>query len=238
LNSFLAAQQRLAEDTRFDYLLGSLVPTTDGWRYSIEATRFLSEPAIVENQAFLDGLHCIPPVPSPVSCSYAAYANRLEVMEREMKEHGTWNALHPWVDLIIPMHAAPELIAATMVKLDPALLLDGHVMTYPLRPAVSNTPLLPLPDSDHALLFDVLPNARSKSELVRFEPVFQSVFEHAMRLGARVYPIGYPIGTDVMTQARWREQLGTAWGTFLAAKRRYDPDGVLTPGPAIFLKEA
>jgi FAD/FMN-containing dehydrogenase len=155
-------------------------------------------------------------------------------MEIAMKERGTWTAYHPWMDLLIPGDKAADIIAATLNLLDPELVADADVMTYPLRRAASTTPLLALPDGAHALLFDVLPSAKSPRDLEAFAEIYRAVFERASALGARFYPIGYPIGTDLMTEARWRQQFGAAWEHFRLAKQRYDPDGLLTPGLGIF----
>jgi FAD/FMN-containing dehydrogenase len=44
----------------------------------------------------------------------------------------------------------------------------------------------------------------------------------------------YPVGTVPMSAADWRRQYGRAWEEFAAAKRRYDPRGLLAPGQAVF----
>jgi FAD/FMN-containing dehydrogenase len=37
-----------------------------------------------------------------------------------------------------------------------------------------------------------------------------------------------------LSQGDWIQQFGPAWKAFSAAKRRFDPNNVLTPGPGIF----
>ena len=39
-----------------------------------------------------------------------------------------------------------------------------------------------------------------------------------------------PIGAVPLGPAGWRAHFGAAWERFADAKRRYDPDGILTPG--------
>ena len=57
-------------------------------------------------------------------------------------------------------------------------------------------------------------------------------------LVARVYAAGgkiYPPFAPVLSKERWREHYGPEiWRRFLAAKRRFDPNGILTPGAGIF----
>jgi FAD/FMN-containing dehydrogenase len=44
----------------------------------------------------------------------------------------------------------------------------------------------------------------------------------------------YPIGSVPFSKADWRRHFGSFWPEFKAARRRYDPDGVLTPNQHIF----
>jgi hypothetical protein len=37
-----------------------------------------------------------------------------------------------------------------------------------------------------------------------------------------------------MTSADWRQHFGTVWRDFERAKRRFDPNDILTPGAGIF----
>lgn len=66
-----------------------------------------------------------------------------------MKQAGTWDAYHPWMDLLLPAETAEEIVASALAALDPRLLDDAHVMTYPLRRAATSTPLLPVPGDTH-----------------------------------------------------------------------------------------
>ena len=47
----------------------------------------------------------------------------------------------------------------------------------------------------------------------------------------------YPIGSVPFTAQDWLTQYGDTWPDLREAKRRYDPDNVLTPGPGIFADE-
>ncbi|MFI7229518.1 hypothetical protein ACIBO5_40415 [Nonomuraea angiospora] len=44
----------------------------------------------------------------------------------------------------------------------------------------------------------------------------------------------YPVGSIPTTPAEWRAHYGPAWAAFEAARERYDPDGILTPGQGVF----
>ena len=59
----------------------------------------------------------------------------------------------------------------------------------------------------------------------------RTIYDLAVGVGGTRYVIGAVPG---MTRADWRAHFGDDWLRFLAAKRWYDPDGVLTPGQGIF----
>ncbi len=44
----------------------------------------------------------------------------------------------------------------------------------------------------------------------------------------------YPVGSIPTTPDDWRAHFGPLWPFLADAKRRYDPRGILTPGPGIF----
>ncbi|WP_283258008.1 hypothetical protein [Amycolatopsis thermalba] len=44
----------------------------------------------------------------------------------------------------------------------------------------------------------------------------------------------YPIGAIPFTPPDWHHHFGDQWPSLRAWKSRYDPAGVLTPGPGIF----
>jgi cytokinin dehydrogenase len=176
VEQLIDAQRLFVEQNRYDYLLGSMLPTPSGWTYELEAVTY-------------DGAERA----GTVSVSYLDHALRLEQLVVQMKRAGTWTALHPWMDLFVPASAASELIGEALALLDPTELADGHLMTYPLTR--STTPLLALPAEPQSFLFDVLPNLRDRAALPRFEQRCRRITELVRAAGGGVYPIGYPIGT-------------------------------------------
>ena len=44
----------------------------------------------------------------------------------------------------------------------------------------------------------------------------------------------YPIGSIPMTPADWQQHIGPVFPFLAAARQRYDPGGILTPGQGIF----
>jgi cytokinin dehydrogenase len=57
----------------------------------------------------------------------------------------------------------------------------------------------------------------------------RAMLERMRAVGGKAYPpyVRY-------TPAEWRAHYGSAWARVQAARKRYDPNGVLTPGPGVF----
>jgi cytokinin dehydrogenase len=235
VTEFLADQERLAEDERCDYLLGSLVPRGGDWALSLEAVSYVAagrghEPGL------LTGLEDIANRRQCREQPFEEYANRLDAMVVAMRQSGTWSGRHPWMDLFVSAKSTPELLEHAIRTLDPADLEEGYVMTYPLRTSRSDTPFLGLPSEERAYLFDVLPSIRSGDEQrsERVERACRSLYARGYDIDARVYPIGYPVGS--MSKEAWRRQLGSHWSALSAAKRVYDPEGILNGGLGVFFE--
>jgi FAD/FMN-containing dehydrogenase len=58
----------------------------------------------------------------------------------------------------------------------------------------------------------------------------RSLFERCRGYGGTLYPIG----AVPLTPADWRLHFGNEWQRLVAAKHRFDPDHVLTPGPGLW----
>lgn len=231
--SFLADQAKLMQDGRFDYLLGNLLPVADGWRFVVEAVKYLASKESLETSIFT-GLSCLPELTEMRYSGYSEYANRLAKTVEGMKQIDGIAAIHPWMDLFVGESGIQGLLDIALEEFRPAQLEGGYVMTYPLLRRVCDTPMLGLPDDERFYLFDVLPHlsGHDASELERFEASCRNVFRRAQQLGASVYPIGYPVGE--MTTEDWRQQLGRSWSSLNGAKNKFDPDSLLSPGPRVF----
>jgi cytokinin dehydrogenase len=95
-------------------------------------------------------------------------------------------------------------------------------------------PLLRVPDEPVIFLFSVLRTAAPDSGgALPVDPMLatnRDLFDQARRLGGDQYPIG----SIPLTPADWRQHFGPAWAFLAAARHRYDPAGILTPGQGIF----
>jgi cytokinin dehydrogenase len=108
------------------------------------------------------------------------------------------------------------------------------ILLYPLRRDALQAPLLRVPDEPVIFLFSVLRTAAPDSGGALSADAMLSgnraLFERARDLGG----YEYPIGSIPMTAGDWRQHFGPQWAFLAAARHRYDPAGILTPGQGIF----
>jgi hypothetical protein len=220
LATFLRDQERLVEDGRFGYVLGNIPAKGEAWDFSIEASEHLlgSASAAVHT----DDLACDHQGVEVAELGYYAYATRLEAMATSMRERGTWQNAHPWLDVFLPASTAASFIEEVLAEVRPADVGEGYVMTYPARRSTATAPLVRLPAEPHSFLFDVLSNAAPEGVprwLERLERFGRAALDRGGSL--------YPIGSTPMTAGLWEAQLGEHAATFRELARRFDPGGVL-----------
>ena len=58
----------------------------------------------------------------------------------------------------------------------------------------------------------------------------RTLFERARDLGSK----RYVISAIPFSKNDWQQHFEPVWGQLVDAKRHFDPDNVLTPGPGIF----
>jgi FAD/FMN-containing dehydrogenase len=94
---------------------------------------------------------------------------------------------------------------------------------------------LRVPDgTDWVYLFDLLTSSAVPGPNPEFEARMRArnraLFEKARLMGG----VRYPIGTLPFDHEDWKHHYGNAAAKFADLKHRFDPSGVLTPGPGIF----
>lgn len=155
------------------------------------------------------------------------FARRMEPMFEAWKLSGYWENPHPWTETTLPWESAREYIETVLANLPPgALGPGGHVLLWPARTATSDVPLFMHPGGEHVLGWGILgsvPPSKLDDMLVQLE----MVSELSIAYGGKRYLSGY-ITFD--TPERWAAHFGDQWERLKAAKKRWDPDGILAPG--------
>jgi cytokinin dehydrogenase len=221
-----ADQRRVVRDGRFDHVEGQVQASPDGWRFMLEAATF--RPG--DDATLLRGLaHETTEIED---LAYRDFLGRLAPSVEYLTSIGEWQRPHPWLNLFLPGTVTDALVTSVVDALTPADIgTSGVILLYPVRRAPLRVPLLRLPDEDVVFLFALLktasPDAVGAGAMVEANRV---LYRRARALGAT----HYPVGTILTTHEDWQEHYGPEWPRFTAAKRRYDPAGILAPGQAVF----
>jgi cytokinin dehydrogenase len=153
------------------------------------------------------------------------FANRLVPVFDIWKRLGTWEHVHPWMEVVLPWSAAAEYADAVLPDLSPGVNVGGHVLLWPARRSVSEVPLFMHPDEEYLIGFGILPAVPPKMwDMVR--PRLQAASELSTAMGGKRYLSGF----ITFSRDEWRTHFGDRWESFAALKRRHDPEGRLNPG--------
>ncbi|WP_406193777.1 FAD-binding protein [Kitasatospora sp. NBC_01560] len=229
---YLADQERLMTERRFDLQVGEVVRNAagTGWRYKVEAVAHYDGAAVPDRAALLRGLRCVAAETTVVDQTAREYAFRVDGFAGYLKAAGLWEQPKPWLSLFLPASTTAAFMREAEALLTPADLGAGLLLFHPYRTDRLTRPMAVMPAEPVAWHFDLLsfpaPGADSAAALRRN----RLLYDRAVALGGKRYLVGAIPG---MTRTDWRRHYGTRWAAAVAAKQRYDPAGILTPGQGI-----
>ncbi|MFF3489133.1 FAD-binding protein [Streptomyces sp. NPDC002701] len=236
LRTFLDDQRLLVRQRRFAYVEGQVTEDPSGTfrRYVVEAVAY-GPPAGEEpdDTALLRGLRHDPSGVEITDLAYYDFLDRLASGVAALKEAGLWAYAHPWLNLLLPGRAAADLAGRLLDALTQADLGPGGVvLLYPLVRARVRAPLLRMPDDPVPYLLAVLRTAPpgDAATVRRLLAANRSAYDLVRAAGGT----RYPVGSVPFDEADWRRHLGPARRRLAAAKKTYDPRGILAPGQGIF----
>ncbi|WP_141331992.1 FAD-binding protein [Myxococcus sp. AB025B] len=232
LHRFLDDQRRLIEDGRFDYVEGSVVSSNGGRAYQLEVVKYFTPGSEPQDSRLLAGLRFQPGTLQVTDGSYFDFANRLAPLIELLKQLGVWGFPHPWLDMFVPARCAEEFVQEVLAQTTDADMGQGPILLYPFRASALTTPFLRTPNDRHVFLFSLLrtaipPTPENVAALVQKN---RAIVDRLTALGGKIYPVD----AVPLSPADWRRHFHPHWERFVHAKRRYDPDHVLTPGQGIF----
>ncbi|MGD9528514.1 FAD-binding protein [Pseudonocardia sp.] len=224
--ALLADQRRLVGQLADGGLLavqGAVVAGPDGWTPQLEVVADRDDPAA------LAGLAGEPEPVEPLP--YLTWLDRLAPLERALRAAGQWEQPHPWLTTFLPDRTADELVAGELAWLAPADLgRFGRVVLSPIPRAAVRTPMLRLPDDELCVQFNLVRFPASGAAAAPMPEANRAVYDRVRAAGGTLYPASaFPMSAD-----DWRAHFGPVHETLTAARRRHDPDGVLTPGYEVF----
>jgi FAD/FMN-containing dehydrogenase len=144
--------------------------------------------------------------------------------------------IHPWFDVMLPDSKVESYLGQVLPSLTPEDIgPTGFVLLFALKHSMLKRPLFRVPSGgEYVWLFDILTSSAAPGPDPEFVTKMltrnRTLFEKARAVGGT----RYPIGSLEFSHLDWRIQYGEAWDDFVRAKRKFDPDQILTPGPGIF----
>ncbi|MFN6487792.1 MULTISPECIES: FAD-binding protein [unclassified Nostoc] len=229
---FTRDQRLLINDERFNYVEGQLIAKdTGGWRYLLEAASFYSPPNIPNNNFLLAGLNYTQGTEKIEDKTYFEFLNRLASTVAFLKSIGVWSFPHPWLDLFVPNSAVESFVGKVAASLTLADTGQGPILLYPVKTKRFQLPLFRVPKEKVMFLFSILRTAvpPDSSTVTKMLNDNRRLFEQNRDLGGYLYPIS----SVPFSRNDWQQHFGWFWRKLVSAKRRYDPDNLLTPSLGI-----
>jgi len=235
---FFADLRTLLEREELDgiYMFG--VPNgAGGIIRQLRAIKYYSGSTPPDPEHLLRGLHLPPSAAAIQDKSYLDQVQEVDQGIDFLKSIGLWDGvLHPWFDTWVPEDEVESYVGKTLDGLTPEDLgQTGFLLLFPLLASQFTRPLFRVPtNSKYVYLFDILTAANTPGP----DPVFEAkmlqrnrdLYDEALAFGGT----RYPIGSIEFDKQDWRRHYGEAFNDFKRAKRKFDPDGILGPGPGIF----
>lgn len=173
---------------------------------------------------------------SPYDNLYTDDIPTIDFMERMIpvfelwKKAGTWEHMHPWMEVVLPWDTAADYMDQVLPDLPPGLLIGGHILVWPAKGNASQSRLFMRPDGENVLGFGILPAVPQKF-WGQVRPLLDNASRLSQLMGGKRYLSGY-INFDT---EEWQNHFGPRWDYLTSMKRTYDPDNILNPG---FIKYA
>ena len=186
LGTFLADQRTLMAEGRFHHLEGQVKPVDGTWAPYIDGVSYFTPPTEPSDERLLSGLSDRRDTVKITDFSYQGFQDRMAEDVALLHALGPWQQPHPWINLLLPDHAAERIVAETLADLTTQDIGDsGLVLLYPVPRARITTPRFQLPDTPIAFLFALLRAAPPNDA-----DTLTSMLAHNRELEKRVVALG------------------------------------------------
>ena len=238
LEKYLTDHLRIAADGRFDSQRGSMSRNKNGeWSFSIEVGKFFSPPdepnlASLEQDLRLDS------ATAPVRMTYREYLFRFDARYARFLSSAASRAPSAHVTMWIPASATKEYLA-NILTLPPDLaglprLAESETFSfYPLNTRRFIRPMFKVPAEDQVFAVWL-----RRSAPVGDHEALSAIMASNHELLAKMIAVGgkrYSPYAGVMSPEEWAIHFGPdMWRRISEAKKKFDPNNVLTPGAEMF----
>ncbi|MHB8695822.1 MAG: FAD-binding protein [Solirubrobacteraceae bacterium] len=213
-------------------------PGSSLFLFEINATVFFDPAAPPDDAHLMRDLTLPAPLAIHLDLPYVAYTQFVDTQIAVLQLAGWDRLVKPWFDVWLPEPTVQPYVTDVLGRLTPQdIAPTGFILLFAQRRSRLTRPFFRLPDptlGEWVYLFDIL----GASALPGPDPSYaqrmlarnRGWYEQARGAGGT----RYPIGSLEFSHDDWAAHYGEQWPRFQQLKRRYDPGGILTPGPAIF----
>lgn len=205
--------------------------------YKLFATSFYDPPTSPSDQEILASMGTAADIED---VGYMDHVLSIDNLIDPLRETEGWDRLvKPWFDAWLPGSELEDFFTDLLPTLTPRDIgLYGAGLIYPQRRSHATRPFPRVPEPHESEWMFVV-DINTVSETPDPGPDFaDSMLARNRRLMSHTRDhyggILYPIGSVQLTETEWRYHYGDKWDDFCAAKKRYDPNNILTPGLGIF----
>jgi cytokinin dehydrogenase len=233
LRSLLHDQRLLLAEGRFDQVQGAaLAAPTGGWTFRLDAVKAFDGNA-PDDAPLLAGLSDRRGQAAIGTMSALEHASRLAVLEQALRANGQWWHPHPWLTTFVGDSRVGDVVGGELATLEPTALGPfGQIGLSAFTRHAVRCPLLRLPADAVCWAFNLIrvPAHDDLDDAARLVADNRRIYERLRVSGGTLYPVS----AFAMSRDDWRAHFGEAFHALAAAKQKFDPGAVLTPGYELF----
>jgi len=232
LEAYISDQKRIVMEGRFDHQWGTASRKRNGpWSFTIQLGKLYTAPEEPNLLPLEEGLRFRSRA-EPVRLSYSQYLHRFDARNADEIASGRASRPTPNIAVWIPASAIKDYVARILPMSSDVAGVDLFSF-WPLKTRRFTRPLFKVPDEE--IMFSIWMNRSvapdDPAALSAMLASNRSLLEQMTAVGGKAYR-QYGM---VISQNEWVEHFGPeVWRRFSAAKKKFDPNRVLTPGPEIF----
>ena len=161
--------------------------------------------------------------------THKQYYDRGNADLQGLRNAGRYSTPHSWFLVFVPASQFLEFAEAILSNPDEVRFTLPRMVPY--RTSALTAPLMRLPmEEEFAYALLLARNPPPKFSVTPLDAINRAIYERARSLGGS----RMTWGSIPMSPADWKLHYGPMWDVFRDAKEGFDPNNVLTPGPAIF----
>ena len=237
LGNFLKDATRLAMQDEVEHVGALVLPgQTQGGRFRITVGKFCASPEEVDFRALAPDLQFKSSEDhAPVSCfdyvhredarNTAGYAARKKTPSRLL-----------FITMFLPGSAGEDFVARILAT-PPEIAGVIRFSLYWLPMQKFTRPMFMLPRQEEftlaIFLFRGVPTSNGERAYSEGVSTIRGLVDKTYAVGGKVYPPYAPF----FSRADWEAHYGPNWHRLIAAKNKFDPMGILTPGTGMFVAQ-